>query len=67
MPGLYLGVDAGGSTTRALLATAEGAVIGAGRAAGANMWSSGKSVSGSLGLAIRHALQGSMQARSREA
>jgi glucosamine kinase len=53
---LFLGVDAGGSTTRALLATYDGEAIGMGRAGGANVWSSGTSVPEIIAAAIREAL-----------
>jgi glucosamine kinase len=54
----FIGVDAGGSRTRALLATAAGEVIGAGQADGANAWSSGTSIAEVLGTAIRAAIDG---------
>jgi N-acetylglucosamine kinase-like BadF-type ATPase len=58
MQELFLGVDAGASTTRALLATERGAVIGFGRSGGANMWSSGTSVWDVIGAAVGQALHG---------
>jgi N-acetylglucosamine kinase-like BadF-type ATPase len=56
MSDLFLGVDAGGSTTRALLTTEDGEVVGAGRGGGANRWSSGTSVSEVIAAAVREAL-----------
>jgi N-acetylglucosamine kinase-like BadF-type ATPase len=53
---LFLGVDAGGTTTRALVANAGGGVVGAGRAGGANVWSSGTSVSQVIASAVSDAL-----------
>lgn len=52
----FIGVDAGGTSTRALLATESGEVLGVGRAAGANSWSSGTSVSGAITAAVGAAL-----------
>ena len=52
----FIGVDAGGTGTRALLATAAGEVIGRGRAAGANAWSSGTSPAEVITAAVRDAL-----------
>src|SRR5262245_9443579 len=53
---LFLGVDAGGTATRALLAQRDGEVVGAGRAGGANMWSSGTSVVEVIATAVHDAL-----------
>ncbi len=52
----FIGVDAGGTRTRALLATEAGEIIGVGRAAGANSWSSGTSVSAAITTAVRAAI-----------
>ncbi len=52
----FIGVDAGGTQTRALLATETGEIIGVGRAAGANSWSSGTSVSDAITTALRAAV-----------
>jgi len=52
----FIGVDAGGSQTRALLATENGEIIGMGRAAGANSWSSGTSVARAITAAMRAAI-----------
>ena len=52
----FIGVDAGGTTTRALVAKADGAIVGVGRAPGANTWSSGTSVSHVIIAALRAAL-----------
>lgn len=52
----FVGVDAGGTNTRALLATESGEIVGEGHAAGANAWSSGTNVSGVIGDAIAAAL-----------
>ncbi|MEA2027327.1 MAG: ATPase, partial [Chloroflexota bacterium] len=52
----FIGVDAGGTTTRALLATEAGEVVGGGRSAGANSWSSGTSVAGAITTAMRAAI-----------
>ncbi len=54
----FMGVDAGGTRTRALLATATGEVAGRGLADGANAWSSGGSAAGSITAAIDAALAG---------
>lgn len=56
MSTLFMGVDAGGTGTRALLATARGEVTGVGRAGGANSFSSGTDVSREILDAIRQAL-----------
>lgn len=53
----FIGVDAGGSRTRAMLATANGEVLGTGRAAGANSWSSGTSASLAVLSAVGEALR----------
>ncbi len=51
-----MGLDAGGTATRALLATASGEVVGRGRAAGANAWSSGTSPAAVISAAAAAAL-----------
>ena len=51
-----MGLDAGGTSTRALLATAAGEVVGRGRAAGANAWSSGTSPGAAISSAAAEAL-----------
>ena len=53
---LFMGVDAGGTGTRALLATQDGHVVGTGRSVGANSWSSGTSVAKVVVGAVREAL-----------
>lgn len=53
-----IGVDAGGTRTRALLATADGEVRGRGLAEGANAWSSGGSAASAITSAIGAALEG---------
>jgi N-acetylglucosamine kinase-like BadF-type ATPase len=63
MDALFLGVDAGGTTTRALVGTVAGEVIGSGRAEGANVWSSGTSVPEVITSAIVEALAGHDPAR----
>jgi N-acetylglucosamine kinase-like BadF-type ATPase len=63
MDALFLGVDAGGTTTRALVATPDGEVAGSGRAEGANVWSSGTSVPEVIASAIGEALAGHDPAR----
>lgn len=52
----FMGVDAGGTRTRALLATTSGEVVGRGAAEGANAWSSGGSAAGAIAAAMREAL-----------
>jgi len=59
----FIGVDAGGTQTRALLATSEGEILGRGRAAGANAWSSGGSAAGAITTAIEAAVVGHDPAR----
>jgi N-acetylglucosamine kinase-like BadF-type ATPase len=51
-----MGLDAGGTATRALLATASGEVVGRGHAAGANAWSSGTSPAEVIAAAAAAAL-----------
>lgn len=51
-----MGVDAGGTSTRCLVATLEGAVVGRGRAGGANLNSSGGRLVETLGAALGPAL-----------
>lgn len=53
---LFIGVDAGGTRTRAVVATADGEVVGSGTAAGANAWSSGTQAADSITAAVRAAL-----------
>jgi len=54
---MYLGVDAGGTNTRAVLVDADGAVLGSGRAAGANPVAHGVEHAGrQLESALRQAL-----------
>ena len=53
---LVLGVDAGATSTRSVLATADGHVIGRGRAGGANSNSSGASLAETLQAALGAAL-----------
>lgn len=52
----FIGLDAGGTGTRALLATASGEIVARGRAAGANVWSSGTSPAEVISSAVRDAL-----------
>ena len=52
----FIGVDAGATATRALVATAAGAVVGRGSAAGANGWSSGTSPAHAIATAVEAAL-----------
>lgn len=52
----FIGVDAGGTGTRALLATASGEVVGCGVAPGANAWSSGTRPATAITSAVRAAL-----------
>jgi glucosamine kinase len=52
----FIGLDAGGTGTRALLATATGEVLGCGLAAGANAWSSGSAPADTIAEAVRAAL-----------
>lgn len=53
-----IGVDAGGTRTRAVLATDDGRILGRGQAEGANAWSSGGSAAGAIAAAIETALEG---------
>jgi N-acetylglucosamine kinase-like BadF-type ATPase len=59
----FMGVDAGGTRTRALLATPQGEALGRGLAEGANAWSSGGSAAGAIADAIASALAGRDPAR----
>lgn len=59
----FIGVDAGGTRTRALLATPDGRVLGRGLASGANAWSSGGSAAEAIASAIASALVGQDPAR----
>lgn len=52
----FIGVDAGGTRTRALVAIPTGAILGSGQAGGANVWSSGASIATVVGTAMREAL-----------
>ena len=51
-----MGVDAGATSTRCVVATVDGVVVGRGTGAGANPHSSGGDVAGSLAAALREAL-----------
>ena len=53
---VFIGVDAGGTGTRALAATAAGETVGRGEARGANAWSSGTSPAEVITAAARAAL-----------
>lgn len=53
---VFIGVDAGGTGTRALAATASGEVVGRGQAGGANVWSSGASPAEAITAAVGDAL-----------
>ncbi|MEV7628672.1 BadF/BadG/BcrA/BcrD ATPase family protein [Actinoplanes sp. NPDC089786] len=55
---LVLGVDAGATTTRSVLATTDGHVIGRGRAGGANLNSSGRDLADTLRRALGAAVAG---------
>jgi N-acetylglucosamine kinase-like BadF-type ATPase len=55
---LVVGVDAGATSTRCLVSTVDGTVLGRGRAAGANQNSSGGSPTEALRAALRMAMQG---------
>ena len=55
---LVLGVDAGATTTRSVLATTDGHVIGRGRAGGANLNSSGHDLADTLRRALGAAVEG---------
>ena len=55
---LVVGVDAGATSTRCLVSTADGTVLGRGRAAGANQNSSGGRPADALAAALRMALEG---------
>lgn len=52
----FIGVDAGGTRTRVLVATASGEVMGHAAAEGANAWSSGGSAASVIASAMRQAL-----------
>lgn len=54
--GMVVGVDAGATTTRCVVATLDGAVVGRGVAGGANRNSSGGEMSATLGAALTAAL-----------
>lgn len=56
MSTVFMGLDAGGTTTRALLATASGEIVGRGEAAGANAWSSGTAPAAVISSAVAQAL-----------
>ncbi|MEU4420871.1 BadF/BadG/BcrA/BcrD ATPase family protein [Actinoplanes sp. NPDC024001] len=56
MKTMVVGVDAGATTTRCVVATAEGAVLGRGVAGGANRNSSGGEVAAALAAALTSAL-----------
>ncbi|MEX1334880.1 MAG: BadF/BadG/BcrA/BcrD ATPase family protein [Candidatus Limnocylindrales bacterium] len=56
MSTLFMGLDAGGTSTRALLATGSGRVVGRGQAAGANAWSSGAPPAAAIASAAGDAL-----------
>ena len=58
MSTVFIGVDAGGTGTRALAATAAGELLGRGRAAGANAWSSGTAPAEAISAAVAEALGG---------
>ncbi len=53
---MVIGVDAGATTTRCVVATLDGEVVGRGEAGGANRNSSGGEVSATLGVALDAAL-----------
>jgi len=53
---MVVGIDAGASTTRCVVATLDGAVVGRGAAGGANRNSSGGDASAALGAALTAAL-----------
>ena len=54
--GLYLGIDAGGTKTVAILTRADGRVVGAGRAAACNIYDDVDAAFEQLDLAVREAL-----------
>ena len=54
--GLYLGIDAGGTKTVALLAHADGRIVGAGRAGACNIYDDVGAAFEQLDLAVREAL-----------
>ncbi len=56
MSTVFIGLDAGGTSTRALAATASGEVVGRGRSVGANAWSSGTPPADAITAAVRDAL-----------
>ncbi|MFC7530268.1 N-acetylglucosamine kinase [Actinoplanes sp. GCM10030250] len=55
---LVVGVDAGGTTSRAVVATLAGAVVGRGRAGPGNLFAAGPSAAASIADALRQALSG---------
>ena len=55
--GLFLGIDAGGTKTVAILADTTGRVVGAGRAAACNIYDNVNTALEQLDLAVREALQ----------
>jgi N-acetylglucosamine kinase-like BadF-type ATPase len=57
LEGLFLGIDAGGTKTVAILSDASGRVVGAGRAAACNIYDNVKDALEQLDLAVREALQ----------
>ena len=58
-----LGVDVGGTSTRAIIATAEGRILGRGTAPGANRYSSADRFGDVLSAAVREALAGARRPR----
>lgn len=62
---LVVGVDAGATSTRCVVATVDGTVVGRGAAGGANRNSSGGDVSAALATAIGRALDGTTRPRVR--
>lgn len=54
----FIGVDAGGTRTRALVAGEDGTVVGRGTAGGANAWSSGGDAAATVAQAVREAMVG---------
>ena len=52
----YIGVDSGGTSTRALIARADGTVVGTSRGPGANLWSSGTPAAAVISEAIASAM-----------
>lgn len=55
---LFVGVDTGGTSTRCVVATLDGAPVGYGRGPGGNQWSSGGGWADSLGAVLAQALDG---------